>query len=113
MLTPPFPPSPHPRLYTINLHKRLHKITFKNRAPRAIREIKKFAEKNMGTKCVLFFVCLFIYLRLCSILYVGVGGWMEGVLGCWGSICLSLIFIGCVVVTPTPRNKSMGAHQRR
>jgi hypothetical protein len=40
----------HHRLYTINLHKRLHKITFKNRAPRAIREIKKFAEKNMGTK---------------------------------------------------------------
>ncbi|GAB5036510.1 60s ribosomal protein l31 [Nannochloropsis oceanica] len=40
------------RLYTINLHKRLHKITFKERAPRAIREIKKFAIKALGTKDV-------------------------------------------------------------
>jgi hypothetical protein len=38
------------RKYTINLHKRLHKISFKNRAPRAIREIKKFAQKALGTK---------------------------------------------------------------
>jgi large subunit ribosomal protein L31e len=37
-------------LFTINLHKRLHKITFMERAPRAIREIRKFAQKNMGTK---------------------------------------------------------------
>jgi len=28
------------RDYTINLHKRLHGITFKKKAPRAIREIK-------------------------------------------------------------------------
>mmetsp|Transcript_121364 Transcript_121364/g.170635 ORF Transcript_121364/g.170635 Transcript_121364/m.170635 type:complete len:121 (+) Transcript_121364:83-445(+) len=37
------------RDYTINLHKRLHKITFKQRAPRAIREIAKFAKLNMLT----------------------------------------------------------------
>merc|ERR1712179_716813 len=37
------------REYTINLHKRLHGIGFKYRAPRAIKEIKKFAETRMGT----------------------------------------------------------------
>lgn len=31
--------------YTINLHKRLHGIGFKYRAPRAVKEIRKFAEK--------------------------------------------------------------------
>ena len=40
------------REYTINLHKRLHKITFKNRAPKAIKEIKKFATKHMRTSDV-------------------------------------------------------------
>eukprot|EP00745_Piridium_sociabile_P022155 TRINITY_DN34374_c0_g1_i1.p1 TRINITY_DN34374_c0_g1~~TRINITY_DN34374_c0_g1_i1.p1 ORF type:complete len:123 (-),score=31.12 TRINITY_DN34374_c0_g1_i1:54-422(-) len=34
---------------TINLHKRIHGIGFKKRAPRAIKEIRKFAEKMMGT----------------------------------------------------------------
>merc|ERR1712024_97260 len=37
------------REYTINLHKRLHGIGFKYRAPRAIKEVKKFAQKQMGT----------------------------------------------------------------
>merc|ERR1712039_881443 len=37
------------REYTINLHKRLHGIGFKYRAPRAVKEVKKFAEKQMGT----------------------------------------------------------------
>lgn len=37
------------REYTIHLHKRLHGIGFKRRAPRAIKEIRKFAEKQMGT----------------------------------------------------------------
>lgn len=37
------------REYTINLHKRLHGVGFKKRAPRAIKEIKKFAIKHMGT----------------------------------------------------------------
>jgi len=40
------------REYTINLHKRIHGVGFKRRAPRAIREIKKFAEKQMGTQDV-------------------------------------------------------------
>merc|ERR1712080_278546 len=40
------------REYTINLHKRLHGIGFKYRAPRAIKEVKKFAEKQMGTNDV-------------------------------------------------------------
>ncbi|DBA99053.1 hypothetical protein WJX77_009578 [Trebouxia sp. C0004] len=40
------------REYTINLHKRLHKITFKKRAPKAIKEIKKFATKHMRTSDV-------------------------------------------------------------
>ncbi|XP_076467901.1 uncharacterized protein LOC143298809 [Babylonia areolata] len=34
---------------TINLHKRIHGIGFKKRAPRAIKEIRRFAEKMMGT----------------------------------------------------------------
>ena len=38
------------REYTINLSKRLNGITFKKRAPRAVKEIKKFATKQMGTK---------------------------------------------------------------
>ncbi|CAK9826886.1 60S ribosomal protein L31 [Anthophora retusa] len=37
------------REYTVNLHKRLHNIGFKKRAPRAIKEIRRFAEKQMGT----------------------------------------------------------------
>jgi|EP00945_MAST-04E_sp_MAST-4E-sp1_P006387 large subunit ribosomal protein L31e len=37
------------RDYTINLHKRLHRLGFKKKAPRAIREIKKFATKAMRT----------------------------------------------------------------
>ena len=37
------------REYTINLHRRIHGVGFKKRAPRAIKEIRKFAEKMMGT----------------------------------------------------------------
>merc|ERR1711976_67170 len=40
------------REYTINLHKRLHGISFKKRAPRAIKEIKAFAVKAMQTSDV-------------------------------------------------------------
>ncbi|SPO07664.1 probable 60S ribosomal protein L31e [Cephalotrichum gorgonifer] len=40
------------REYTIHLHKRLHGTTFKNRAPKAIKEIRKFAEQQMGTSDV-------------------------------------------------------------
>merc|ERR1711924_316215 len=37
------------REYTINMHKRLHSNTFKKRAPRAVRAIRKFATEMMGT----------------------------------------------------------------
>ena len=40
------------REYTIHLHKRVHGATFKKKAPKAIKEIKAFAEKAMGTKDV-------------------------------------------------------------
>jgi len=40
------------REYTINLHKRLHGISFKKRAPKAIKEVKKFAKQMMGTEDV-------------------------------------------------------------
>mmetsp|Transcript_4741 Transcript_4741/g.7338 ORF Transcript_4741/g.7338 Transcript_4741/m.7338 type:complete len:115 (-) Transcript_4741:471-815(-) len=40
------------RDYTIHLSKRVHKKQFKKRAPRAIKEIRKFAQKAMGTKDV-------------------------------------------------------------
>ena len=40
------------REYTIHLHKRLHNISFKKRAPRAVKEIKKFASKMMRTSDV-------------------------------------------------------------
>merc|ERR1711998_651760 len=40
------------REYTINLHKRLHGVGFKKRAPRAIKETKKFATAMMGTSDV-------------------------------------------------------------
>lgn len=37
---------------TIHLSKRVHNIGFKKRAPRAIKEIRKFAEKEMRTSDV-------------------------------------------------------------
>jgi len=37
------------REYTIHMHKRLHGVTFKKRAPKAIKEIKAFAFQAMGT----------------------------------------------------------------
>lgn len=40
------------RDYTIHLHKRIHDRSFKSKAPRAVREVRKFAEKTMGTKDV-------------------------------------------------------------
>merc|ERR1712054_368569 len=37
------------REYTIHLAKRLHGVGFKKRAPRAVKEVKAFAKKMMGT----------------------------------------------------------------
>ena len=34
------------REYTVNLNKRLHGITFKKRAPRAVRELRKFGSRR-------------------------------------------------------------------
>ncbi|KAL3472136.1 ribosomal protein L31e-domain-containing protein [Aspergillus californicus] len=40
------------REYTINMHKRMHGVSFKKRAPRAIKEIRSFATSAMGTSDV-------------------------------------------------------------
>eukprot|EP00903_Cladosiphon_okamuranus_P014969 g13855.t1 len=40
------------RDYTIHLSKRLYGVTFKKRAPRAVREVKKFAQQMMKTSDV-------------------------------------------------------------
>jgi large subunit ribosomal protein L31e len=40
------------REYTINLHKRLHGVGYKKRAPKAIKELKAFATNAMNTKDV-------------------------------------------------------------
>jgi len=40
------------REYTIHLHKRIFGAAFKKRAPKAIKEIKDFATKAMGTEDV-------------------------------------------------------------
>ena len=37
------------RTLSINLHKRLHKATFKNKAPKAIKQIKEQAQRTMFT----------------------------------------------------------------
>lgn len=47
------PVSPPPqREYTIHLHKRVHDVAFKKRAPKGVKEVVKFAQKAMGTKDV-------------------------------------------------------------
>lgn len=53
---------PITRDYTINLHKRLHKISFKQKAPRALKEVAAFAKKNMLTDVIIIFhtYCLFL-----------------------------------------------------
>jgi large subunit ribosomal protein L31e len=40
------------REYTIHMHKYIHNVAFKKRAPRAIKTIQEFARKAMGTKDV-------------------------------------------------------------
>uniref|UniRef100_H0XZU3 Large ribosomal subunit protein eL31 n=1 Tax=Otolemur garnettii TaxID=30611 RepID=H0XZU3_OTOGA len=37
------------REYTINIHKRIQGVGSKKHAPRALKEIRKFARKEMGT----------------------------------------------------------------
>ena len=38
------------REYTINTHKCIHGVDFKKHAPRALKEIQKFAMKERGTQ---------------------------------------------------------------
>ncbi|CAO3645955.1 unnamed protein product [Cunninghamella blakesleeana] len=40
------------REYTIHLHKLVHGRSFKTRTPQAVKAIKAFAKKNMGTEDV-------------------------------------------------------------
>lgn len=44
--------TPISREYTVNLHRRISKIQYKKKAPRALKELKSFAQKAMGTKDV-------------------------------------------------------------
>lgn len=44
--------TPVTRDYTIHMHKLMHKVSFKKRAPRAMREVKKFTFNCMKTKDV-------------------------------------------------------------
>ena len=72
------------REYTINMHKRLHGIGFKYKAPRAVKEIKKFAEKQMGTKVctdliILIFHASFQDVRIDTRLNKAI--WAQGVRG--------------------------------
>ncbi|KAF7459310.1 60S ribosomal protein L31 [Cryptosporidium felis] len=46
------PMNPCTRDYTINLSKMVHKVSFKKRAPRAIKGIREFAGKVMKTEDV-------------------------------------------------------------
>jgi len=68
---------PVTRDYTINLHKRIHKIQFKKRAPRAIREIKKFAQAEMFTKvgccCLIRLFKMIFYIENLSNMFI-IGG---------------------------------------
>merc|ERR1719293_160510 len=43
---------PCTRDYTIHLHKHMQKVSFKKRAPRAIRAVRQFTAKVMGTSDV-------------------------------------------------------------
>ena len=38
------------RDYTLNMHKRLQGVAFKKRATRSVRDIKRFAAREMHTK---------------------------------------------------------------
>ena len=58
---------PATRDYTVNLHKRLHRVTFKRKAPRAIKVIKKFAKVNMLTD--VFIILIIVTLLGCPCSY--------------------------------------------
>ena len=43
---------PVTRDYTINLHRLCHNMQFKKKSPRALREIRRFVQKEMNTEDV-------------------------------------------------------------
>ena len=51
------------RDYTLNMHKRLQGIAFKKRATRSVRDIKRFAAKEMHTSVSINIVFFFFPFR--------------------------------------------------
>ena len=45
------------RDYTLNMHKRLQGVAFKKRATRSVRDIKRFATKEMHTSVSINIAC--------------------------------------------------------
>eukprot|EP01105_Mastigella_eilhardi_P025505 TRINITY_DN6962_c0_g1_i1.p2 TRINITY_DN6962_c0_g1~~TRINITY_DN6962_c0_g1_i1.p2 ORF type:complete len:113 (-),score=16.96 TRINITY_DN6962_c0_g1_i1:68-406(-) len=41
--------APITREFTVNIHRRIHGVQFKRRAPRAVKVVRNFARKAMGT----------------------------------------------------------------
>ena len=77
------------REYTINLGKRLHDTTFKKRAPRAVKEIKKFAQKQMGTKDVR------VDVKLNKAVWSQVRQWPRVWAGRAAQACRAATWLGC------------------
>lgn len=83
------------RDYTIHLSKRLYGVTFKKRAPRAVREVKKFAQQMMKTRCVL---CLGGSSLVWCLVFGGADGDSKHVMlrSCAVSVTICLV-VGCKV----------------
>uniref|UniRef100_A0A8C9CJK2 Large ribosomal subunit protein eL31 n=1 Tax=Phocoena sinus TaxID=42100 RepID=A0A8C9CJK2_PHOSS len=71
------------REYTNNIHRRIHGVGFKKRAPQALREIRKFAVKKMGTP----YVCIDTRINkavwakgIRNVLYISMCGCLENVM---------------------------------
>merc|ERR1719201_3246817 len=66
------------REYTIHLRKLLHGVGYKKRAPRAVKEVKAFAKKMMGTDDVRVDAKLNKFL------------WSQGIKAVPGRVCVRL-----------------------
>ena len=53
------------REYTVHLRKLLHGVGYKKRAPRAVKEVKAFAMKMMGTEVCAAWLPTLALLRCC------------------------------------------------
>lgn len=76
------------REYTINLHKRIHKTTFKEKAPKAVKQIRAFAQKVMGTKDVRIDVNLNKAVSgrgagCCRHFFPAISAWFPWLPACW------------------------------